>query len=400
MANDQGGQPVLSESSIANALVTILRGRAHTIAWRHLNASSFVALCRAHAVTPVVERELRDTRAPAAFRDPLRHDAERLAASMLGLSEATLETTAALADAGILAVAFKGPTLAHRLYGTMTLRSSADVDLLLRPSSVRAACDVLHTIGFERKDPREITRSLLEHGNEVVCVRPTDGQIVELQWAVAPAYFGFNIDVQAMLGRSTLAPFASGQTRFLELEDETLLLLAHGGKHLWERLAWINDIAHIAVTDSLDWSRVGEAAAASRMRLHASVGIRLAFQLADSADASPGAVSLATADRRAEQLARSVWARTLLRDPKTSEVPLRLLDIRLRDNAADAARVIARLAFTPNERDQLRAHTSAREVHLLARAFRLGRKYFRPFAWSRKRIAQWRNAPAPSFFPR
>jgi hypothetical protein len=58
-----------------------------------------------------------------------------------------------LAEAGIRSAALKGPQLAEALYGDPGRRFSGDLDLLVSPRELRAAADVIGTLGY--RPPRD-----------------------------------------------------------------------------------------------------------------------------------------------------------------------------------------------------------------------------------------------------
>jgi hypothetical protein len=81
---------------------------------------------------------------------------------------------------------------------------------------------VLFRAGFEDSLGQEGMRMLLRYSNELTLVRPSDGRIVELQWAAVPRYFSIPIEADAAVERSRPTEFAGRSLPTLQQEDELL----------------------------------------------------------------------------------------------------------------------------------------------------------------------------------
>src|SRR6478609_2208253 len=85
---------------------------------------------------------------PAAFRDRLRARRTQHAHAAAVRTRVTADVAGAMAQAGIPFLVLKGVALAHLVYGDPRLRPMRDVDLLIRKSDARCACDLLTHAGF------------------------------------------------------------------------------------------------------------------------------------------------------------------------------------------------------------------------------------------------------------
>ena len=90
---------------------------------------------------------------PGASFDPefdrhLEHALEHTRRRALLVEVETLRLWGLLEDAGIRAVAVKGPFMARSLHGDAALRPSNDVDLLVKPADFTRALDTLGTEGY------------------------------------------------------------------------------------------------------------------------------------------------------------------------------------------------------------------------------------------------------------
>lgn len=160
---------------------------------------------------------------------------------------------------GIDVVPFKGPVLAASLYGNLALRNFDDLDLLVKKSDVPAARELLMSLEYRPQlqltGPQE--RSFRESQCQYLFENDETGVSVELHWAIAPKFFSFPLKAETLwqhLGRDSL-----GGSTILTLSPEDLLLVlcVHGAKHLWDRLAWICDVAELVRSQTrLDWDLV------------------------------------------------------------------------------------------------------------------------------------------------
>ena len=74
-------------------------------------------------------------------------------------------------------------------------------------------------------------------------VRDADGVVAEPHWALAQRTRAVDLDYDAQFARARVTTFAGRPITMHAPEDLLLLLCVHGGKHEWERLGWIRDVA-------------------------------------------------------------------------------------------------------------------------------------------------------------
>ena len=75
----------------------------------------------------------------------------------------------------------------------------------------------------------------------------------------------------------------NAMVKCLSTEDLLLSLCVHGSKHLWERLAWICDVAELVKTRTdLNWSTLLQHAAATKNDRMLFLGLCLANRLLDA----------------------------------------------------------------------------------------------------------------------
>ncbi len=257
----------------------------------------------------------------------------------------------------IPAVPYKGPVLAATVYGNLALRHFYDVDILVHRRDVPRARELLISAGYrpEFQLTQEQEVALLRYGFEQPFIREDGTSIVELHWEIIPRTMSFPLDTKRLWGR--LQPVSLGGKVIPSLfpEDLLLILCVHGSKHIWERLAWIRDVAGLVqVYRGIDWDRVVQQAdvlGGSRMLF---IGLLLARDLLGAA--LPEGVSHKMEDDPvARSLAEEVRERLFWEPGKPPEeidesmfVYFRL---KVRERLRDRARYLIRMALTPSVTD-------------------------------------------------
>jgi hypothetical protein len=162
------------------------------------------------------------------------------------LAHETERTVTFLESRGVEVAAFKGPLLSLQAYGSIALRSSADIDLFVAPASVGPAVEALESIGYERAyrlHSRQL-RSLVRTGAEFDLVNRRLGCAVDLHWRPAPRFYGF----EWTLGDLSTAPafLMSREVRSFVDSDLAVVLCAGAAKDGWPRIEPLLSAAIIA----------------------------------------------------------------------------------------------------------------------------------------------------------
>jgi hypothetical protein len=216
----------------------------------------------------------------------------------------------------IQVVSLKGPALRSILYGDAALRSSSDLDLLVRPPDVLRAKRALEGDGY-------YMQSILPSDADGACLKRRDCQItfsrkiteeddllfVDLHWRLLPGYFPRFFDERELWECLRQVSVAGTAVSTLSPEHLLLFLCAHGTKHLWERLGWLCDIARLVqVETGIDWTRVFMEAQQTDSSRMVVVALLLTSELLGIS--LPGAaVECISSDRAARELVEIVRQR-------------------------------------------------------------------------------------------
>jgi hypothetical protein len=245
-----------------------------------LDVDRVVRLADGQSVLPLVARTVAAELAgdaPAPLVEALRAGARQRSAESLALTGTLVEILRALDAHRIEALPFKGPTLALQAYGDLGLRMFADLDLLVRPTRIDTARELILSLGFEpsfRTTPGQ--RALLRRrGSHETFERGSEA--VELHWRFASSLSDFTFDYDRLWSRLTTLELGGRSVPALRHEDLLLVLVLHGTKHAWERLGWICDVGELLRrTPRLDWDVVARESA----RTGSGRALRLALALA------------------------------------------------------------------------------------------------------------------------
>ncbi len=182
-------------------------------------------------------------------------------------------------------VAWKGPSAGLLLYGSATLRESADLDFLFLEEDLQPVLKIARRLGYdllgscdtESKDIYILTRM-----REFTFGRKSDQAVLEFHLQIMPSRFTLWQDSQADIERAD---------HYLQLGDVTLLLqrpqdllvslCAHATKHNWDRLKWSADIAQFLkrYATELDWNALITALEPTGKHLVVLLGLTLAERL-------------------------------------------------------------------------------------------------------------------------
>lgn len=213
-----------------------------------LDWGRFESLCEWHNVVPLVCRMLPgilNGAVPPAAVNRLRGLHHNNTARSLLLATELRRILHAFESFGIPVYPFKGPALSVMLYGDPACRQSKDLDLLVPRKTLHRAMKVLDAQGYRARNelagPRLAAHRRTEY--EAAFVR-RDGKVgVELQWAVAPGYFGFDHEALGIWDRLERRTWSGCAFPVLPPEETLVMLSVHGSKHLWCKLGWVCDVA-------------------------------------------------------------------------------------------------------------------------------------------------------------
>jgi len=332
-----------------------MAGDAGDFAAPGIDPARLMALAERHRMIPLLHRHLRAASLPAEVAAGLRARAAAEARRSLALAGELRRVMDALDSAGAAALAYKGPPLAIQAYGELSLRSFADLDLLVRPADVPRALAALARAGYHDTlglaGARE--RWFRRVDGDYPLLHRSTRTLVELHARVSTLRFGVDVDTDALLRRARTVAIGGAGVRTLGDDDLLLVLFVHGAKHRWRRLEWLAAVAALLRAGRGDAVRVLEHASALRARRTVLLGLHLADALLGAPVADEVKREIA-ADAEIASLAADVVARMFGAEPVEEGDDTRgnlRFNLRLRDGAAERAKYVARWLFGPTPED-------------------------------------------------
>jgi hypothetical protein len=222
---------------------------------------ALIRLAMRHEVMPLVYRNLQQVcpnAVPANVLGPLRARYELQATQAQRRAEELVRILPHFEERGIFVVPYKGPALAQRLYGDLSLREFGDLDLMILEQDISRAQELIRGLGYEftfLKDASHLAR-YVPTNRELQFHHPSDGRRLELQWRFALQLACVKHDPERFLQRMETVRLAGAQVPSLSLEVYFLILAMHGTKHRWRQIKLICDMAEILERDEVDWGYV------------------------------------------------------------------------------------------------------------------------------------------------
>jgi hypothetical protein len=306
---------------------------------------------------------------PSGVLEPLRGRHEAEAAEGRLLAEELVGILGFLESQGIQAVPYKGPALAVKLYGDLSLRGYGDLDIVICERDALRARHLLIDLGYAPEqyapalqvDSSKLNQYLRENYEMPFC--RADGKVhLDLHWRYTPRSECLAGDPERFLQHLETISIAGEEVRSLRLETYLLVLSMHAAKHQWAQLKLICDIAEILAVPELDWHYVLHEANDLGIKRALWIGLLLAQGLLGAA-VPPKLAQVLKIDRTAKALAAQACTRLFeepgerwgLRRDITSQLELRE---RFRDRTKMFLRYfLHKLPYflhklKPNERDR------------------------------------------------
>ena len=293
---------------------------------------------------------------PEIQREHLRVAFQRVSALNILLTHELQKLLALFADNDVEAVPYKGPALALQLYGNVALRQFSDLDILVHPRDVFRARDLLLAEGYsplpQLTDGQQAV--LLRTQCNLPFTRERKRMVVELHWTVSAPNFARPFETDDFWRRLVAGKLETTEIKLPETEDLLLALCIHGSKHLWERLAWIADIAGLIESQpALNWNELVNRARVTGSERMLFLGLRLAGDLLQAQ--VPDEVKAAVEADIAVALLASDVVRDLF-TPKLTPSGMAgyfLFQLRARRRLRDKFKYL-HFAITPTEQDLVR----------------------------------------------
>jgi putative nucleotidyltransferase-like protein len=264
---------------IARIIAMMERG---TINWDWV-----VSTATSNRVLPLLYRTLKTVcaqKVPSPVIEKMRATYLQNAARNLALTYCLVDILNSLDQNGIVAVPFKGPTLAEFYFGELALREFSDLDILIHPDDVAKTFRVLEEHGFHPNvHLNEDQINILMHGEyslEFNKGASWKGGQIDLHWELTGKFSRCQFGLDRLRPRLHDTEFFGSHIRQMSTEDLLVYLCLHGSKECWHQLSAICCVSELIITQpDLDWNYIFDLAKWARCQRRLHLGLYLANEL-------------------------------------------------------------------------------------------------------------------------
>lgn len=157
-------------------------------------------------------------------------------------------------NAGIPVLFVKGITLGQLAYGSLVLKHSWDIDLLVTPDYLPEALHLLSCAGYHPlplypSSTDEDFKHWVKFAREYVLKHDVNSVYVEIHWKLSDSGY-FLSGISALSPAQMVTVSDDMRIRTLTRDDLFVYLCVHGALHGWSRLKWLADVAALMAHDS------------------------------------------------------------------------------------------------------------------------------------------------------
>ena len=164
-------------------------------------------------------------------------------------------------------LAFKGPLLSYELYGVFGLKSSIDLDFLIKKEDLIKVEKALLEIGYVpaglnySKMPKVVWRLFSAFNYHAGYINHDKQHEVEMHWKFFASESVFPNTTNEQLTSLRAFSIAGEQVNTLPKEELFIYLSVHGSIHLWGRFKWLLDVRGFLLKyeEDIDWEYILQA---------------------------------------------------------------------------------------------------------------------------------------------
>jgi Uncharacterised nucleotidyltransferase len=324
------------------------QARIKALVEQDLDWNSVIITAHQHRVLPLVWRSLEHIapdRVPEEAMRRLRNASHGNVRRNLRLTGELVRVLDLLRLHDIPCIPYKGPVLAARIYGDVSLRQFTDLDLIVLPTDVARTRSLLVNHGYEAGAGVNTEKDLTLRRDDLE-------SYLELHWGATTELDPIQIPSEVLWRDLEVFSLAGKSVQTPRYEDLLVILCIHGAKHAWDRLIWLCDVAEIVRSRRLDWNRAIDQATSLGAARMLFLGLTLADQLLGAEPPSDIADRIRK-DPAMDTIPGQV-AGWLFASSPASRAEREHFFLRLRENSADKVRIAlkhAKIFLAPTSRD-------------------------------------------------
>ena len=238
------------------------RQREKEVSSGEVDFSLVLHLSRHHRLFPILYYQMAEDPAGSALPEPeasaLKSIFHQNVYQMLFYSAESKRLSSLFERSQIDLIFLKGPFLGEELYGSLSLRTSGDLDILVGRDKLERAEQILLEDGYVKD---EYIETLLGdwkwRHHHFSYIHPEKKIKTELHWKLNPGPVPEPPFSDLWKRRKECSGSFQSQFRLGE-EDLFVFLIMHGARHGWSRLRWLHDIARLIERDRINYEKLNQ----------------------------------------------------------------------------------------------------------------------------------------------
>ncbi len=250
------------------------------------NYQSLITAATQHGILPLVYKTLKNLPAthyplPTELLSQLKARYMRISQRNMLMSAELIRIMNLLKEHNIEALAFKGPALSQMVYGDITLRQYADLDILVDEEDAFKAAKLMSENGHVAILPLTIlsNKTCLHTAKDFSLMSEPGGVHTELHWRLFEKKYNISLLSCAVDKKCQTVKINNREIKTLQNELLLVYLCLHGAKHAFERIEWICDIDRLIRNSNVNWEEAISIANQSHSKRSFYLGLSLAHHL-------------------------------------------------------------------------------------------------------------------------
>jgi hypothetical protein len=341
----------------------------HDADWPHI-----IEFCMRNRVLPILYHNLKKTGLAASLPPDVKTFLQprytQICGNNMRLTRRLADLCGLFAENRIPVVPFKGPLLAHALYGDSAPRYCQDLDLLVPRQCLPEAWRLLHETGYRPREMSFTKKHFLmfaRYGNEFDFTDARGATAIDLHWKIAK-HTRHPFDMEFCAPRLKPVCFHDRVIHRLSDEDTILALCLNGGADLWPRLESILTLSDtIAAVPALNWDLLQNLARRLRCNRMLLLGLLLASDIFDitlPADIRRQMIMDKTLPGLAHRVYRNMLQNNRANGSRAAKFRFLVRQMHLREHPADKISYALSRFFIPTRKDWKRWPTDDRNVYV------------------------------------
>lgn len=219
---------------------------------RNIQWGEFLDLTEHHRLFPIVYKKLKNQSlypVPSQVLLTLEAWYKRNTFHMLHLCAEMEMVSRWFLEKEVECLFLKGPLLANEIYGNTSMRTSKDLDILIKLSDLEKVNQILLENGYTSdKYIRTVLDDWKWKNHHIEYTNADTGSCLEIHWRLNPGP-GKEPSFKELWNRRRESPINQYPVYLLSLEDLLVYLVTHGARHGWFRLRWLVDISELRKKD-------------------------------------------------------------------------------------------------------------------------------------------------------